>query len=188
MPADRQPVTQLLHAWRQGDASALNQLMPLVYDQLRAIAGRRLQAEAPGHTLGATAVVHEAFIRLAGAEVQWQDRAHFLAISARVMRRILVDHARGRDRERRGGGAARVPLDEIQVEMPGRSSDVEALDEALSRLAALDERKAAILELLYFGGLTYPEIAEVRGVSEATVHRELTLAKAWLRREMGDAG
>ncbi len=180
-------VTSLLHAWREGDREALDRLMPIVYDQLRSIAGSCFKAENPGHTLQATAVVHEAFLRLAGSDVEWQDRVHFLAIAARTMRRILVDHARGRRRARRGSGEIPFSLDEALV-LSSESSEpddrVVDLDEALSRLALFDPRKAGILEMLYFGGLTYAETAGALDISEATVHRELKLARAWLRHEL----
>jgi RNA polymerase sigma factor (TIGR02999 family) len=179
------PVTQLLQAWRNGDQNALNSLMPMVYDQLRSIAGRYLRAENPGHTLGATGVVHEAFIRLVETDVGWQDRAHFLAIASRVMRRILVDHARAHGRAKRGGAPPKISLDDALIVSPERADEVVHLDDALTRLSALDERKSRILEMLYFGGLTYVETAEAVGISEVTVHRELKLAKAWLRRDLG---
>jgi RNA polymerase sigma factor (TIGR02999 family) len=180
----RESVTRLLQAWRGGDREALNGLMPIVYDQLRLIAGSYFRSEAPGHTLQATAVVHEAFLRLAGSEVEWQDRAHFLAIAASTMRRILVDHARTSRRARRGGGEAPFSLDEAIAVSAQPDDQVVDLDEALTTLAAIDERKARILELLYFGGLTYAETAVALGISDATVHRELKLAKAWLRHEL----
>jgi RNA polymerase sigma factor (TIGR02999 family) len=176
-------VTSLLRAWRKGDAEALNDLMPIVYDQLRSIAGSCFRSERSS-TLQATAVVHEAFIRLAGSEVEWQDRAHFLAIAARTMRRILVDYARTRHRARRGGGEVPFSLDEALVISNEPDDRVVELDEALTSLAAVDERKASILEMLYFGGLTYAEIAAALDISEATVHRELKLARAWLKHEM----
>jgi len=176
-------VTNLLRAWRGGNADALNDLMPIVYDQLRSIAGGYFRAERPS-TLQATAVVHEAFIRLAGAEVDWLDRVHFLAIAARTMRRILVDHARTRHRARRGGGEAAIPLDEALVVSNEPDERVVELDLALTDLAAVDARKASILEMLYFGGLTYAEIAGALDISEATVHRELKLARAWLKHEL----
>lgn len=177
-------VTRLLQAWRGGDQAALNGLMPIVYDQLRLIAGNYFKSEAPGHTLQATAVVHEAFLRLAGSDVEWQDRAHFLAIAASTMRRILVDHARSNRRDRRGGGAVAFSLEEAIVVSSEPDAQVVRLDDALTALAALDERKARILEFMYFGGLTYAETAEALAISEATVHRELKMAKAWLRHEL----
>jgi len=158
--------------------------MPIVYDQLRSIAGSYFKAENPGHTLQATAVVHEAFLRLAGSGVEWQDRVHFLAIAARTMRRILVDHARNRRRARRGGGEVPFSLDEALVVAAEPDDRVVDLDRALTDLAVFDARKAGILEMLYFGGLTYAETAGALDISEATVHRELKLARAWLRHEL----
>jgi RNA polymerase sigma factor (TIGR02999 family) len=177
-------VTSLLRAWRGGDPKALNELMPIVYDQLRSIAGSYFKSENSGHTLQATAVVHEAFIRLAGSDVEWQDRVHFLAIAARTMRRILVDYARNRSRARRGGGEVPFSLDEALVISSEPDDRVVELDQALTSLAAFDPRKAGILEMLYFGGLTYAETAGALDISEATVHRELKLARAWLRHEL----
>jgi RNA polymerase sigma factor (TIGR02999 family) len=178
------PVTSLLRAWREGSAEALNELMPIVYDQLRIIAGSYFRSESPSNTLQATAVVHEAFLRLAGSDVEWQDRVHFLAIASRTMRRILVDHARGRRRGRRGGGEAVFSLDEALVVSNEPDERVVALDDALTALSAFDARKATILEMLYFGGLTYEEIAGALNISEATVHRELKLGRAWLKNEL----
>jgi RNA polymerase sigma factor (TIGR02999 family) len=143
-----------------------------------------LYSERPGHTLRATALVHEAYLRLADAEVDWQDRAHFFAIAARVMRRILVEYARAHTRHKRGSGQVHVPLDEAVVVGPEAAAIVEDLDEALERLAAIDARKSEIVQLLFFGGLTYEETAAALDISPATVHRELKLAKAWLLREM----
>lgn len=188
MASPAQPVTQLLQAWRNDDQNALNALMPVVYDQMRSIAELYLRAENPGHTLGATEVVHEAFIRLVDADAGWEDRAHFLAIAARVMRRILVDHARANSSDKQGRGASKISLDDALVVSSERAGEVLNLDEALTRLSAVDARKSRILEMLYFGGLTYEETAEAEGVSPVTVHRELKMAKAWLRRELGNSG
>jgi RNA polymerase sigma factor (TIGR02999 family) len=184
MAESGQNVTYLLQEWRRGDPQALDQLMPLVYDRLRAMAGSYLRSERPGHTLSTTAVVHEAFLRLVDTEVDWQDRAHFLAIAARVMRRVLVDHAKAHQREKRGGAPAQVSLDDVVLISPQASAQVQDLDEAITRLAAVDERKGRLLELFYFGGLSYEESAAAVGISEATVHRELKLAKAWIRHEL----
>lgn len=184
MSPDRQDVTRLLQQWRAGDHEALDQLMPIVYDELRRLAGRCLQSERPGHTLRATALVNEAYIRLIDADIGWQDRAHFFAVAARVVRRILVEYARTHCRQKRGGGEELVPLDEAVVVGPEASATVLELDEALQRLAVLDERKSEIIQLLFFGGLTYDETAAALNISPATVHRELTLAKAWLNREL----
>ena len=180
-------VTRLLAAWRSGDESALEQLMPLVYHELRRRAELQLRREGEGHTLQTTALVHEAFLRLVGADVPWRDRAHFFSIAARTMRRVLVDHARALQRAKRGGAAIRVPLDPDFAEAAEPHEppvDVVALDEALERLAAVDARKARVVELHYFGGLNYDETAVAIGASPATVDRDLRLAKAWLRREL----
>ena len=180
-------VTQLLQAWRSGDASALDQFTAIVYNQLREMAGRFLRGEKPGHTLQATDLVHEAYERLIDADINWQDRAHFLAVAAQMMRRILVDHARAKQRVKRGSGGLKVTLDEALLvsEQPG--SDILDLDEAMTALAAFDQRKARILELYFFGGLTYDETAALLDISPATVDRELRLAKAWVcQRVEGD--
>jgi RNA polymerase sigma factor (TIGR02999 family) len=177
-------VTRLLAEWRAGDETALERLMPLVYDELRARAARQLQQEQTGHTLQATALVHEAFLRLVGADIPWTDRAHFFRIAARTMRRVLVDHARGLQRMKRGAGPVRIALDPEQLEAAEPPVDVLALDEALERLAQVDERKARVVELHYFGGLNYDETATAADISPATVDRDLRLAKAWLRREL----
>jgi RNA polymerase sigma factor (TIGR02999 family) len=178
-------VTRLLSAWRSGDARALDRLTPLVYDELRELARRYMRRERPNHTLQATAVVHEAFVRLVGMDVPWQDRGHFYAVAARLMRRILVDHAKARHRVKRGGPVTVVSVDVYKEDTdhvpatPGQI-DVLEIDEALERLAAQDERLAHAVELHYFGGLTYSETAKALGISEATVHRDLRLAKAWI--------
>jgi RNA polymerase sigma factor (TIGR02999 family) len=182
-------VTLLLRRWCEGDQEALEELTPLLYDELRRLASSQLRRERENHTLQATEVVHEAFVRLIGSEVPWQDRAHFLAVAARTMRRLLVDHARGRAREKRGGGLARVTLQprDAVVEPPGE--DIIALDRALSVLARRDERSAAVVELHHFGGLTYDEVAHVLQISPATVKRDLRVARAWLFGEMsGSSG
>jgi RNA polymerase sigma factor (TIGR02999 family) len=181
---DRHFVTELLRQWGSGDKQALDQLMPLVYDQLRKLASRYLRAERPDHTLAATALVHEAYLRLVDVDVAWQDRIHFFVVSARILRRILVDHARTNKREKRGGEADKVPLDEAIVVGPQSSGKVLDLDEALQRLAAHDPRKSEIIELRCFGGLTHEETAAALGISTATVLREMRMAKAWLRREL----
>jgi RNA polymerase sigma factor (TIGR02999 family) len=181
---DRQAVTQLLHQWSSGNKEALDQLMPFVYDQLRKLASNCLRAERRDHTLRATALVHEAYVRLIDSDVDWQDRVHFFAISARLLRRILVDHAKSRNRGKRGGAFLKVPLDEAVLVGPQSDKGIVELDEALQRLAAQDQRKSELVELLFFGGLTYDEAATALKISPATVHRELTLAKAWLYREL----
>ncbi|MBV8436698.1 MAG: sigma-70 family RNA polymerase sigma factor [Silvibacterium sp.] len=183
-PPDRHLVTELLRQWGSGDKQALDRLMPVVYDQLRKLASRALRAERPDHTLATTALVHEAYLHLVDANIALNDRAHFFAVSARILRRILVEHARSHSRAKRGGGLQKVELDEAVVVGPVSSDRVLELDEALQRLATLDPRKSEIVELLCFGGLTYDETAAALEISPATVHRELTMAKAWLHREL----
>ena len=178
-------VSELLLRWRDGDAAALEQLMPLVYDELHALARRQLAGERPGHTLQTTALVHEAYLRLVGADVRWEGRVHFLMVAATTMRRILVDHARRRRRRRRDGRLTFVTIDEAMAVAPEPAIDLVVLDEALDRLSAMDGRKARAAELHYFGGMSYEETAEALGISAATVHRELRVAKAWLYRELG---
>ena len=184
MSADQQLVTSLLQQWGSGNKEALDQLMPLVYDQLRKLASRCLRDERSDHTLRATALVNEAYLRLVDANVAWQDRIHFFAISARLLRRILVDHARSHNRQKRGGGAEVVELDEAVMIGPNAPAGLLDLDEALQRLSAHDSRKSEIVELLFFGGLTYDEAAAALKISPATLHRELVMAKAWLHREL----
>jgi RNA polymerase sigma factor (TIGR02999 family) len=186
-PADRQAVTRLLSAWRSGDSHALERLTPLIYEELRSRARRYMRRERAGHTLQATAVVHEAFVKLVEMNVSWQDRAHFFAVAARQMRRILVDHAKSRLREKRGGTTTG-PLDDLEtlesVPISAGEIDVLEIDEALGRLAVENSRLAEIVELHYFGGLTYQELSETLKISEATVDRELRLAKAWVLRQI----
>jgi len=182
--SDRELVTRLLQEWGGGNKAALDDLMPVVYEQLRKLAARCLRAERPDHTLRATALVHEAYLRLVDADVAWQDRVHFFAVSARLLRRILVDHAKANHRQKRGGGAEKVTLDEALLVGPQSSGGIVELDEALQRLAAHDQRKSELIELLCFGGLTYDEAATALKISPATVHRELKLAKAWLHRAL----
>jgi RNA polymerase sigma factor (TIGR02999 family) len=186
MPSDSE-ITRLLHRWREGDASAPEALMPLVYEQLRALASRYMKGERQDHTLRATALVHEAYVKLAAGGLPYEDRVHFFAVAARVMRRILVDYARARGRAKRAGGE-RLTLDEGLVMAPQASGALEALDEALTRLEAFDKRKCQVVEMLYFGGLTYEEIAAALGVSDVTVHRDLKIAKAWLQNELRGDG
>ncbi len=181
---DRQLVTRLLKEWGGGNKEALDELMPVVYQQLRKLASICLRAERPDHTLRATALVHEAYLRLVDADVAWQDRVHFFAVSARLLRRILVDHAKAGKRQKRGGGAEVIAFDEAIMIGPQTSGGIVELDYALQRLAALDPRKSDMIELLCFGGLTYDEAAVALKISPATVHRELKLAKAWLHREL----
>jgi len=177
-------VTQLLSAWRDGDPGALDRLLPLIYDELHRIASRQRRGERDDHTLDTTDLLHEAYLRLVGSDVDWVDRTHFYAVAARTMRRVLVDHARALGRAKRGGGAVKVPLVDDQV-AEAQGADLLDLDEALERLAAFDERKARVIELHYFGGLNYDETATVLEISAATVHRDLRMARAWLARELG---
>jgi RNA polymerase sigma factor (TIGR02999 family) len=187
----RQEFTRLLIAWGAGDRSALDQLLPTIYDELRKLARSQLRREQPGHTLQTTALVHEAFLRLVDARhSRWDSRAHFFGITARLMRQILVDHARTRDAAKRGGGGAKVPLDEaLELASKAVRGDVLALDEALQRLESIDHRQSQIVELRFFGGLTVEETSEVLDLSPGTVKREWTLARAWLWRALrGDSG
>jgi RNA polymerase sigma-70 factor (ECF subfamily) len=176
--------TVLLQSWRGGDRAALDQLLPLVYDELARIASGALGAERRDHTLQTRALVHEAYLRLIDADVSVNDRAHFFALAARTMRRVLADHARSRHREKRGGERVRVPLTDLAVTVPEASIDFLDLDEAIERLEAQDPRRARVVELHFFGGMNYEETAEAMGISAATVDRDLRLAKAWLRREL----
>jgi RNA polymerase sigma-70 factor (ECF subfamily) len=180
----------LLLKWGQGDEGALERLIPLVHEELHRIARRCMAGERAGHSLQATALVNEAYVRLVdGTAVEWHDRAHFLAVSARIMRRILVDHARARHYQKRGGHAAHVTFDESLVVTNEPGQDFVALDDALQALATFDERKSRVIELRFFGGLSVEETASVLKVSPDTVMRDWRLAKVWLRREMraGDA-
>jgi len=185
VPSATQDVTGLLLAWGRGDSSALQKLTPLVYRELHALAHRNMLRERPGHTLQTTALVHEAYLRLIDTQhVQWRDRTHFFAMSARLMRRILVDFARSRGYQKRGGGARPVSLDENVDVAHERSADLVALDDALAALAVVDPRKSRVVEMKFFGGLTAEEIAEVLEVSPDTVLRDWSLAKSWLLREL----
>lgn len=189
MALSQHEITRLLSDWRGGDRAALEKLMPLVYDELRRLARRYLNQERPGHTLQATALVNEAYLRLIDQQnSDWQNRAHFFAVAARIMRHLLVDHARARRYAKRGGGAQQVSLDEAAAVAPEQSFDLLALDEALNRLAAIDERKVVIVELRYFSGLSVEETAEAMRLSEITIKREWLKAKAWLYRELNQEG
>jgi RNA polymerase sigma-70 factor (ECF subfamily) len=182
--AEASDVSTLLRAWSDGDQSALKGLTPIVYDELHRLAHRYLGRERPGHSLQTTALVNEAYIRLVDYKrMQWQNRAHFFAVSAQVMRRILVDHARGHN-VKRGAGVQHVSLDEGAVLGGDRASDLVALDDALNALARLDPRKVQIIEMRFFGGLSVEETAEVLKVSAATVRRDWSIAKFWLYREL----
>src|SRR3977135_787907 len=185
MTLDTPGLTELLSDWQQGDQQALAKLTPLVYDELRRIAHRYVQRERNGHTLETTALVNEAYLRLAGQKnIGWQNRSHFFAFTAQVMRHILIDHARRRRYAKHGGGAAQVSLAEAELMSQERASELVALDEALAELAQLDPRKSRVVELRYFGGLGLAETAEVLEVSVMTVRRDWRAAKAWLYRRM----
>lgn len=178
-------VTRLLVDWREGDQTAFDRLLPLVYDELHRMAARYMRGERPGHTLQTSALVNEVYLRLADyKQMQWQDRAHFFAVAAQAMRRILIDFARARQNLKRGGGAERVSLDKALVVTPEGGTDLLALDEALGRLAALNSRQARMVELRYFGGLSEEEVAEVLGIAPRTVRYDWSLARAWLYREL----
>jgi RNA polymerase sigma factor (TIGR02999 family) len=191
--ADSEPdsagITQLLIAWGDGHREALDQLLPLIYDDLRRIAAAFMLRETPGHSLQPTALVHETYLRLIDQRrVQWRNRAHFFGVAASMMRRILVDHARARRAEKRGGDGERVTLMADEVAAPEQNGiDVLDLHESLERLAAFDPQQERIVELRYFGGLTIDEAAEVVGISQATVVREWTIAKEWLRADLSGA-
>ena len=178
-------LTDLLREWRDGDKAALDKLTPLVYDELRRIAHRYVRRERNGHTLQTTALVNEAYMRLAGErKIEWENRAHFFAVTARVMHHILTDYARRRSYAKRGGEARQVPLAEAYVMTEERAAELVVLDEALAELAKLDPRKSRVVELRYFGGLSLEETAEVLEVSIMTVRRDWRAAKAWLYRSM----
>lgn len=184
-----QPVTRLLVQWSGGDEAALDELTSLLYRELRSLAQRHLRRERANHTIQRTALVHEAFVRLIHQEsVDWRSRGHFFALASTVMRRILVDHARARLTSKRGAGQEVQSLDEIDADTAGESADsdenITAIDRALTRLAAVDDRQVQIVQMRYFGGLTIEETAQALDISEATVKREWTLARAWLKREL----
>lgn len=180
-------VTHWLSEWSSGRREAIDQLLPLVYSELRQIAARHLRNERPGHTLQPTDLVHEGFLRLVRQNVSWQNRAHFFGIASEIMRRLLVDHARRKLAEKRGGGAETIAIDESIGWGGERGLDLIRLDDALSSLADLDPRQSKVIELRFFGGLSVEETAEVIGVSARTVKREWRIARAWLLREMGGA-
>jgi len=187
--AERHDVSRLLARWKEGDEAALQELVPIVHDELRRLARRQMAGERPGRTLQPTALVNEAYLRLADLrQMQWQDRAHFFAMAARVMRRILVDAARSRGYQKRGGGAQRVSFTQALAVAEAPSTDVVQLDDALEALARVDPRKSRVVELRFFGGLSVDETAEVLQVSRETVKRDWTFAKLWLLRQLrGDA-
>ena len=183
-------VTSLLVASSKGDQEALNQLLPLVYDELRRLADRYLHRERSDHTLQATALVHEAYLRLIDQRVSWANRAHFFGVAAEMMRRILIDHARSRQAAKRGSGGIKISLDDVLELTDERAADLIALDDALKALAEFDPQKARVVELRFFGGLSIEETAAVMGVGTATITRQWRLAKAWLYHELSgsDAG
>jgi len=185
MSASSQNITKLLLDWRNGDSEALDRLMPLVYEELRRMANNYMRNERRGHTLQTSALVNEAYLRLVDHEnIAWQNRAHFFGVAAQAMRRILVDHARTRNYQKRGGAAQQVSLDDAAMLADGRPAELIALDEALDELAKIDPRKSRVVELRYFGGLNIEETAEALGVSIPTVVRDWNTAKVWLMREM----
>ena len=180
-----QNITQLLAEWREGNQSALDELYPLVYDELHRLARRYMSRERKGHTLQTTALINEAYVRLVGQKnVVWANRSHFFAISAQIMRRILIDHARRHAYAKRGGGAQQVSLDEAATVTPDQSGELIRLDEALKSLAEIDPRRSQVVELKFFGGLSIEETAEVLKISPTTVERDWTIAKAWLHKSL----
>lgn len=182
---DDPPITRLLEDWQAGDQKARDRATELLYDELRRLAAYHLGGERAGHSLQPTALVNDALLKLLGASAAWEDRRHFMSTASRCMRQVLVDHARSRLREKRGAGARHVTL---RTDVPGESAqdiDVLSLHEALTDLAKQDVRKAQVIELIYFGGLTYDEVATVLEISKVTVHRELSFSKAWLGRALG---
>ena len=183
-----QRVTQLLTEWSHGDDSALVELTPLVYEELRRLAHHFMEGQRPDHTLQTTALINEVYLRLADqTNPRWQNRAHFFAMAARAMRQILVSYARSQRSQKRGGGAVKVELDDAALVSPEESKEIVDLHEALERLATLDSRKAQVVELKYFGGLNYDEMAEVLKISSITVRRDWEFAKVWLYTELHDA-
>lgn len=181
-------VTQILHDWSGGDPQAPERLMPFVYDELRRLARAFLSRERGGHTLQPTALVHEAYVRLVDqTRVDWQNRAHFYGIASRMMRRVLIDHARAHVTDKRGGAAVHLSLEDVQVPVEQRAASFLALDEALVRLARMDERKSSVVEMRFFGGMTDEEIAEALGVTTRTVLRDWKKARLWLYRELSES-
>lgn len=179
-------VTCLLGAWQNGDSAALNRLTDLLYGQLRAMADRHMRRESVGHTLQATALVHEAYARVVGADLDFHDRSHFLAVMSTQMRRILIDHAKAKHRDKRGGHAVPISLDDVPTVAADSNPLLLDLDEIIQALGRRDPRKEKVLEMLYFGGMTQPEIAEALGISLATVERDLRMARAWVKAQLGD--
>jgi len=188
MSEPSEQITRLLVQWSAGKKTALDQLLPLVYDDLKRLAGAQLRREKTGHTLQSTALVHEAYLRLVDQrQATWQNRVQFFSIASQIIRRILVDHARRRGAEKRGGDAVRVTIDE-SIAAEQSEFDLLALEDALEKLATMDERQSRIVELRFFGGLSIEETGEVLGLSEATVKRDWSMARAWLFRELGREG
>mgnify|MGYP003576296539 CR=1 FL=1 len=189
MPAIPEEITQLLLSWSNGDDAALEQLIPLVYPELKRVARRYMGRESPGHTLQTSALINEAYLQLVDQQaVEWQDRAHFFRMASRVMRNILIDHARKHGYQKRGAGAIHVALDDVTIAQGSRAAELVALDDALTALAAVDPRKVELVELRFFGGLTVDETAEVMGLSSITIKREWRSAKAWLQTEISGTG
>ena len=187
MGSPNNDVTKLLTDWSDGDSAALDRLLPLVYDELHRMAKRYMNSQPSGHTLQTTALIHEAYLKLAdNPEKRWHNRAHFFAVAAQAMRHILVDHARSRQSEKRGGATQIIALEEIAVVSNERAAEIVALDDALNRLSALDQRKGRVVELRYFGGLSVEETAGVLKISPETVMRDWRFAKTWLLRELSN--
>ncbi len=186
MQSSEPEITRLLHEWRSGDRNALDRLTPVVYAELKRLAGRLFRSESSGHTLQPTALVNEAFEALVRMEVRWQDSTHFYSIAARLMRRILVNHANAKHAAKRGGGAQKMTLDEQSAVTDGPDTNLLALDRALEEMQGFDARKAHVIELHYFGGLSYAEMAQTLGLSTTTVHQELRAAKAWLQQRLNE--
>ena len=185
MEHSSEQITEMLQAWGEGDSTALEQLLPLVYDELHRLAGAYLRGERRGHTLQTTALINEAYLRLAEwKNVEWKNRAHFLGVAAQMMRRVLVDFARSRHYAKRGGDAQPVKFEEAKIAAPRRDAEIIALDDALKTLAEIDPRKCLLVELRYFGGLSVEETADVMNLSPRTVMREWQAARAWLYREL----
>ncbi len=185
MPGSSSQITELLVRWRGGDREALDSLLPLVYDELRRIARHYLQGERPGHTLQSTSLVNEAYVRMVAQDFpQWQNRAHFFAVAAQLMRQILVDHARNHRASKRGGDVYKVSLDEAGDQPQATDVDIVALDDALNNLAAMDPQQSKVVELKFFAGLSIEDTAEVLGISASTVKRDWITARAWLYREL----
>ena len=191
VPADPAPtvgdLTLLLRRWHGGDEAAADRLFPLVYQELRSLARRHLFSERADHTLPATALVHEAYMKMMGGQIDARDRLHFFTLAATVMRQVLIDHAKRRLRQKRGSGGVHVSLDDVTVAIGQASETILELDDALTRLQAIDPRVARVVELHYFGGLDYDETAEAMGASRSTVNRDLRFAKAWLKKTLGQA-